>query len=136
MFFYSLIPKGGYFVSHVVQIQTQVRDRQAIEAACQRLGLSRPVAGKTKLFTSEATGLAVQLPGWKFPVVCQLDTGQVQFDNFNGHWGAPAELDKFLQAYATERAKIEARKKGYTVCEQQLQDGSIKLTIGITGGAA
>ncbi len=122
-------------MSHIVQIKTQVRDTEAVRAACRRLGLSRPIAGTSKLFSSNVTGLAVQLPGWKFPVVCQLDTGQVQFDNFNAHWGAPAELDKFLQAYATEKAKIEARKKGYTVSERQLQDGSIKLTIGVTGGA-
>ena len=56
-------------MSHVVQIQTQVRDPQAIEAACERLGLGRPVAGTAKLFSSEATGLAVQLPGWRYPVV-------------------------------------------------------------------
>ena len=49
---------------------------------------------------------------------------------------AMKELDHFLQAYAAERAKIEARKKGYSVTEQSLQDGSIKLTIQVTGGAA
>ena len=51
-------------------------------------------------------------------------------------WGAQQELDRFLQAYACERTRIEARKKGYTVTEQPLQDGSIKLTIHVSGGAA
>ena len=51
-------------------------------------------------------------------------------------WGDQKALDRFLQAYAAERAKIEARKKGYSVTEQSLQDGSIKLTIQVTGGAA
>ena len=123
-------------MSHVVQIQTQVKDPQAIEVACQRLGLSRPVAGTTRLFSSEATGLAVQLPSWRYPVVCQPETGHVQFDNFGGNWGDQKELDRFLQAYATEKAKIEARRKGHGVTEQQLQDGSIKLTIQVSGGAA
>jgi len=45
------------------------------------------------------------------------------------------QLDRFIQAYAVERAKIEARTKGHTVTEQQLTDGSIKVTIQI-GGAA
>jgi hypothetical protein len=38
-------------------------------------------------------------------------------------------LDAFKQAYAVERAKLEARKHGYTVREQSLSDGSIRLTI-------
>ena len=39
------------------------------------------------------------------------------------------QLDRFLQAYAVEKARIEARKKGHAVTEQSLADGSIKLTI-------
>jgi len=35
-----------------------------------------------------------------------------------------------------EKARIEARRKGYAVTEQQLADGSIKLTIQVNGGAA
>jgi hypothetical protein len=34
------------------------------------------------------------------PVVCQLETGQLRFDNFGGLWGEQAQLDRFLQAYA------------------------------------
>ena len=51
-------------------------------------------------------------------------------------WGQQQELDRFLQAYACEKTKIEARKKGHTVSEQMLADGSIKLTIQVAGGAA
>jgi uncharacterized protein YfaS (alpha-2-macroglobulin family) len=51
-------------------------------------------------------------------------------------WGDQAKLDQFLQAYATEKAKIEARKRGHSVSEQALADGSIKLTIQVSGGAA
>jgi hypothetical protein len=40
-----------------------------------------------------------------------------------------AHLDRFLQAYAAEKTKLEARKQGYTVTEQQLADGSLKLHI-------
>jgi uncharacterized protein YfaS (alpha-2-macroglobulin family) len=44
-------------------------------------------------------------------------------------WGEQQELDHFLQAYAVEKAKLEARKKGYAVNEQTLQDGAIKVQI-------
>lgn len=123
-------------MSHIVQIKTQVRDAEAVRAACRRLGLAEPVQGTTRLFSGEVSGLAVQLPGWRYPTVCQLDTGQVQFDNFQGNWGEQKELDRFLQGYAVEKAKIEARRHGHSVTEQQLQDGSVKLTIQVNGGAA
>ena len=38
-------------------------------------------------------------------------------------------LDLFLQAYAVEMAKLEARKQGYSAYEQPLSDGSIKVTL-------
>ena len=123
-------------MSHVVQIKTQVRDAEAVRAACRRLDLAEPVQGTIRLFSGEVTGLVVQLPGWRYPAVCQLDTGQIQFDNFQGNWGEQIELDRFLQSYAVEKAKLEARRKGHSVTEQQLQDGSVRLTIQVSGGAA
>ena len=124
-------------MSHLVQIQTQVRDPLAIRAACGRLGCAEPVYGSTSLFAGQrATGWAVSLRGWRYPVVCETTTGQLRYDNFSGYWGEQRELDRFLQAYATEMATLEARKRGHTVTEQQLADGSIKLTIQVSGGAA
>ncbi len=122
-------------MSHIVTIQTQVRDPAAIAAACQRLKLPQPVQGTFRLFTSEATGLGVELPGWRFPVVCQTDTGELKYDNYQGRWGDPLQLDRLMQSYAVEKAKLEARRKGHTVTEQPLADGSIKLTVQVGGGA-
>ena len=122
-------------MSHTVSLKTEIRDVAAVKAACQRLSLPEPVQGKTKLFSGEAEGLAVQLKDWIYPVVCNTATGQVQYDNFNGRWGDPKHLDRLMQAYAAEKVKIESRKKGHVVTEQQLADGSIKLTIQV-GGAA
>ena len=52
-------------MSHIVTIKTEVRDATAVRAACQRLGLPVPVQGKTRLFSGEVEGLAVQLPDWQ-----------------------------------------------------------------------
>ena len=123
-------------MSHIVQIQTQVKDAAAVSAACRRLGLAEPVVETVRLFSSQAKGLAIRLPDWRYPVVCDLPSGQLQFDNYGGHWGEQKQLDRFLQAYACEVAKLEARKRGHSVTEQQLADGSIKLTIAVAGGAA
>ena len=122
-------------MSHVVEIRTQVRDPVAIRAGCARLKLQEPTYGAAKLFSDTKTGWIVQLDKWRYPVVCDVNTGKVEFDNFEGRWGDRAMLDQFLQAYAVERAKLEARKNGHSVTEQQLTDGSVKLTIDV-GGAA
>jgi hypothetical protein len=122
-------------LSHIVTVQTQVRDPVAIAAACRRLGLPEPQYGTAQLFSGQATGWLVQLPGWLYPAVCRTETGQIQFDNYNQAWGKQEHLDRFVQAYCVELAKIEARKKGYAVTEQPLADGSIRLSIQVGGGA-
>ena len=122
-------------MSHVVEIKTEIRDPVAIRAACQRLTVPEPVFGEVKLFSTSATGWAVQLPEWRYPVVCDVNTAKIAYDNYEGRWGEQVHLDRFLQGYAVEKAKLEARRKGHTVTEQALADGSIKLTVSV-GGAA
>ena len=122
-------------MSHIVTIKTEVRDAAAVRAACRRLGLTEPVQDTVKLFSGEVTGLAVELPGWQYPVVADLATGQLKYDNFEGRWGDRKHLDAFLQAYAVEKCRIETRKTGHSLTEQSLADGSIKLTIQVQGGA-
>lgn len=122
-------------MSHIVEIKTEVRDTEALKLACLRLGLTQPVTGTARLFTEEATGEAVHLPGWRYPAVFDVISGQVKYDNYEGCWGDPKELDRLLQAYAVEKARLEARRKGYLVTEQPMADGSIRLTVRV-GGAA
>jgi len=122
-------------MSHIVSIAVEVRDLDAIKSACRRLELQEPVFGKAELFQRDLEGILVRLPNWVFPVVCDLPSGKIQYDNFNGCWGDQKHLDKFVQTYSVEKATLEARRKGYSVMEQQLGDGSVKLTIN-TGAAA
>lgn len=116
-------------MSHIVSVQTEVRDPAALAAACQRLQLAPPKPGRFKLYDSEVEGLGVSLRDWVYPVVCQTETGQVRYDNYNGGWGDIARLHELLQRYAVEKAALEARQRGHTAYEQLLPDGSIKLTI-------
>lgn len=122
-------------MSHIVEIKTEVRDETAISAACQRLQLEAPTRGTAKLFSDSASGVIVKLPGWRYPAVFDTQSGQARFDNYEGRWGEQGQLDRFLQGYAVEKTKIEARKKGHTITEQSQEDGSIKLTVSV-GGAA
>ena len=116
-------------MSHIVEIKTQIRDPVALNSACQRIRLPPPAHETVKMFQSTITGQCVRLPEWRYPVVCDLTTGQIQYDNFNGRWGDPKELDRLMQSYAVEKTKLESRRQGHTVTEQPLSDGSIKLIV-------
>jgi hypothetical protein len=116
-------------MSHIMSIETKIRELAAVTVACQRLNLPAPTHGTAKLYAGEATGLIIKLPGWEFPAVIDVANGSIQFDNFGGQWGDPAQLDRFLQAYTVELTKVEARKKGFQVSEQALESGSIRLKI-------
>ncbi|QDV68023.1 hypothetical protein Poly24_17290 [Rosistilla carotiformis] len=120
-------------MSHVVTIEAQVRDPEALRSSCRRLGLDAPVHQTIKLFTAEATGHCVQLPRWRYPVVCDTDSGVIHYDNYGGHWGEQSELDRLVQRYAVEKTVIESRKQGYTVTEHTLANGSIKLSVQVGG---
>lgn len=122
-------------MSHIVEIKTEVRDEVAIGSACRRLKLDPPTRGTVKLFSSEATGVIVNLPNWRYPAVFNTQTGEARYDIYGGNWGKQVQLDRFLQGYAVEKAKLEAHLKGHTVTEVSLADGSIKLTVTV-GGAA
>jgi hypothetical protein len=126
---------GAKLLSHIVTIATEVRDQTAVVAACRRLALAEPVQGTTTLFSGQATGLLVHLPGWVYPAVVDTGSGQIHFDNYEGAWGDELQLHRFLQAYALERARIEARRKGYRTTEQALADGSIVVEIEVGGQA-
>jgi hypothetical protein len=120
-------------MSHIVTIETEVRDVGALRTACRRLGLTEPALETTRLFSGEARGYCVRLPDWRYPVVCDVESGRVQFDNFDGRWGEQCELDRLMQAYAVEKTRLAVRRAGHSVTEQSLADGSIKLTIHVGG---
>ena len=115
-------------MSHTVTIKTKITDLTAIQAACHRLKLAQPTQGEVRLFDRVAQGIGVQLDDWRFPLCIDSD-GNLLYDNFGGFWGLPEKLDQFQQAYAVEKAKLEARKQGYQCSESVLADGSIRLNV-------
>ena len=116
-------------MSHIVTIETKVTDAVAVAAACQRLSLPAPEQGTATLYSGKVSGLLVRLAEWTYPVVVDLASGAVKFDNYEGAWGNLARFEEFLQLYTVEKAKLEARKKGFAVNEEVLQDGSIRVQI-------
>ena len=75
---------GGLRWSRMFQIQTQIRDPVAIQAACRRLGLPESVPRNVRLFSGEVTSLAVQLFDWRYPVFRDASSGQLDYDNYGG----------------------------------------------------
>ena len=108
-------------MSHVVTIQTQARDPAAVAAACRRLGLAEPARGTARLFSGEATGLLVQLPGWLYPVVIDTATGTLHFDNYEGSWGEQARLERDFDG-APEHLRIDAVERWGTEPDSALAE--------------
>jgi len=118
-------------MSHTMNIQLELHDKDALFAACERLGLTM-TEGRHRLYQTEEEGIAVRLPGWKYPVVVKED-GMIAYDNYNGRWGKEEELNKLKAFYGLEKAKIEARKRGYSVYEtfnNRTQEIELRIQIG------
>ena len=98
-------------MSHIVEIETEVRDPQSVARACRRLGLPEPVHGTATLFSGEATGLLVKLPDWLYPVVIDTTTGQARYDNYGGAWGDETHLHRFLQAWLPELEQLHSARR-------------------------
>ena len=119
-------------MSHTMNIQLEMLDRDAIQAAAERLGLTCS-EGSFKIFSTEVTGTSVKLAGWNFPVVIKSD-GSVSYDNYGGRWGDAARLNEFTAHYGIEKAKIEARRQGYSVIEGLNEETKeLELTICVEG---
>lgn len=114
-------------MSHTMNIKTEIRDKEALYAACERLG-ARLEEGAFSLYASREKGLGVFLTGWALPVVVKED-GTISYDNYNGEWGDLAELDRLKDAYGIEKATIEARRQGYSIYETTDEQGCLQLHI-------
>ena len=116
-------------MSHTVDMQVDLRDAAALEKACKRLKISFDKEEKNvKLYSTTEQGMAVQLDGWRYPIVIRKD-GTIKADNFNGSWGKEEKLRELQAVYGLEKAKIEANRKGYQTTESLDKDGNFKLTI-------
>ena len=113
-------------MSPIVTLVTRVRDPVGVASACRRLSLPPPVQGTVRLPGGEANGLIVQLPGWKFPIFIDTDTGTIRYDIDSNLQGEFQQLSRFLWAYTLEQVKGIARTAGVVLSESRLPDGSIR----------
>ena len=123
-------------MSHFTTIQTQIKDTEALAAACHELGLTlAPNVEARGYGTNKRRGdLVIQLKG---PHDISLNKGgDGTYGLSTDWWGGHVEKEvgkncgRLLQLYGVHKASREARRKGYTTRRQTLKDGAIKLTIG------
>jgi len=92
------------------------------------MGLKVEENAVVELYSSTHKGLAVHLPGWRYPVVVEED-GTLYYDNYGGRWGRIEELRKLQNRYGAELVKKEARKRGLSVREKVEADGTIVVEV-------
>ena len=118
---------GGFDLSHVVTVQTEVRDPPpsrppAASSHCPSRSTARP-----SFFSGQAPGLLVRLPEWLFPVVIDRPPARPATITTRG-LGDERHLHRFLQAYVVERSPSRPAEELLTT-EQSLADGSILVEI-------
>ena len=106
-------------MSHTVKVAVKMNNVDALNAAIDALGLER-IGGREpamhRLYGGQQHhGIAVKLPGWNYPVIINPATGEANYDNFGGHWGAQDALDGLVQEYSVQDAVLLAMQHGYSV---------------------
>lgn len=110
-------------MSHTVSMQVEIRDREAFIAACEAAGGRVIGEGEHRLYESTEKGLAVSLPGWRYPIVL-TDEG-IKYDNYGGAWGDQETLDTLVSRYAIHAAKLKADSLGWY--NEMQADGSLVI---------
>ena len=131
-------------MSHYSEVQIEFRDGVALVAALERLGFK----GKVEVHQEAQSlyGFQDDVRTQKAHIIIRrqhvgnaandlgferLQDGSCRawisdFDQTHNGYNA-AWMGKLKQAYGVEKARAEARKKGYRVSEQKLDDGRIRL---------
>ena len=121
-------------MSHISKIELEVKDLGVLSQACTRLGIEF-IRGQNKFkwYGEEAScDHAIKVPGAEYEIGVIKEKGRYDLScdfydrNIEKVIGRQGGLLK--QAYAVAKTKIEARKKGYSVLEQNTDTG-VRLHI-------
>ena len=123
-------------MSHFTTIQTQIRDVEALEAACAELGveLLRNTEARGFANSTRQGELVVRLKG-PYDIAANRvdgsDSYELATDWWNGHVEAEVgpNYGRLLQLYGVHKTIREANKKRLRVTRHQETDGSIRLSL-------
>ncbi len=129
-------------MSHFATIETQIRDIEALKAACAELGLNVVQNSQARGYDGKTHhGEYVIMLKGPFDIALNRQangTFQLIADLWDEHVEKEVgtKFGRLLQLYGVHKATIEARRKGLSVSRGILKNGAIKLTITGTPGVA
>lgn len=124
-------------MSHITTIQVQVKDIEALKAACARLGVEFREGQRAFDWygrAPQACEHAIHVPGARYEigVVREGDHYALHWDDYS-EGGLMAVLgekgQRLSQSYAVEAAKAEAARMGSSSWEESMADGSVRLHV-------
>lgn len=124
-------------MSKVVKLNLQVTQPAILHEVAAELNLPVQENTTVQYFGNRTrTGTAISLPGWNYPVVVDAE-GNIHYDNYEGHWGDPAQLQALTQAYSRAVVLANLRQQGFEYpiyTEEEEEDGTLVLTVTVGGG--
>ncbi|MBW1992301.1 MAG: DUF1257 domain-containing protein [Deltaproteobacteria bacterium] len=134
-------------MSHYCEVQIELRDEAALVAALARLGFKREVievhqtpqtlygwqndarAQKAHvIIRRQHVGPAANDLGFERQADGRYRIWVSEYDRdrngYNDAW-----LGRLKQAYGIEKTRLEAKKRGYRVSEQKMDDGRVRLVL-------
>lgn len=143
-------------MSHIATITVEIRDLDALRAACTRIGCEFVENQTTYAWFGRSVALpsgysiedlgrcthAIRVPGASYEVgVTPARSGRRGWDLLWDFWSSGGleralgqDGRRLVQAYGVEAAIRAARRQGYAVTETAGSDGAVVLRL--TGGAA
>lgn len=123
-------------MSHFTTIQTQIRDVEALEAACTELGveLLRNTEARGFANSTRHGELVVRLKG-PYDIAANRAEGSDSYELATDWWNGHVEAEvgpnygRLLQLYGVHKTMREAAKKRLRVSRHQENDGSIRVTL-------
>ncbi len=123
-------------MSHFTEIETRIRDAEALRAAAEEMGLELLENAQARGFGAamKRGELVLKLKGpYDIALNRQPDGSySLEADHWNGHVERETGRDfgRLLQLYGVHKTCIEARRRGCTVRRTAAKNGGVKLTIG------
>jgi hypothetical protein len=123
-------------MSHFTTIETQIRDPAALREACRELGVELLENTKARGYNGNQHrgDLVIRLKGPYDVALTRQPDGRygLTTDWWDGHVERELgpQYSTLFQLYGVHKAQAEARRRGLTTRRQNLENGSIKLTIG------
>ncbi len=125
-------------MSHISKIELEVKDLGTLKQACQRLGLNMIQGQNTFKWYGQEEGKcdhAIQIPDatYEIGIIRTGNNFELRCDYWDSAIGkAIGQTGGLLrQAYAIERTKTEARRKGYTIIENKTESG-VRLHVRVS----